>query len=102
MMHVDPSILPESPALLRIAVDGGEPSLALWTDGTLRDLRAAADRRLQSLDRLLALRRAEIQDTIETLRLAASARSRPGCGGDTGAGRARGGLGGGCHLSPEP
>jgi 2-dehydro-3-deoxy-D-arabinonate dehydratase len=68
-MRVDPGDLPRTPALLRITLRGEEPSLAVWTEGRLHDLRAASDHRVRSVDRLLDMRLSELRETIDHLQL---------------------------------
>lgn len=69
-MPIDPSHLPSVSALLRVTAGQESPSLALWSDGRLHDLRATSDHRLQSLDRVLELRLVELQTAINRLDLA--------------------------------
>jgi 2-dehydro-3-deoxy-D-arabinonate dehydratase len=69
-MPVNPDDLPRASALLRVTVGQKSPCLALWADGRLHDLRAASDQRLQSIDRVLELRLAELQTAIDRVELA--------------------------------
>jgi 2-dehydro-3-deoxy-D-arabinonate dehydratase len=69
-MPIDADILPPTPGLLRVQVPADGPSLALWEDGALRDLRAAPDSRLQSLDGLLQMRLQEMQEVFDALDIA--------------------------------
>lgn len=59
--------MPRTPALVRVASGGEEPSLALWTEDQLHDLRPVEDGRFQSIDRLLEMRLSELQETIDRL-----------------------------------
>ena len=65
-MSIDPSTLPSTPAILRVRGDDGSVRLAIW-NGSLRDLSAAADARLHSLDALLTLSLAELRPAFEAL-----------------------------------
>jgi 2-dehydro-3-deoxy-D-arabinonate dehydratase len=64
---IDLTLLPSTPALLRVRSPGGPPALALWRDGLLLDLSAAGDARLRSLDTLLGQPMAELRPLIEAI-----------------------------------
>src|SRR5690348_87176 len=61
---ITPGILPSAPSLVRVRA-GERALLALWLDGALHDLTAAADARLHDLDRLLELPRDEMQALLD-------------------------------------
>jgi len=63
--------LPAAPALLRLCSPQGDSRLALWRDGALRDLSAAADADLHSLDALLRLPVGETRRLLESNAIAA-------------------------------
>jgi 2-dehydro-3-deoxy-D-arabinonate dehydratase len=63
-MPIKPETFPSTPALVRVRA-GEEAKLALWIDGVLRDLTAAADARLHTLDALLGHSREAIQGLLD-------------------------------------
>lgn len=63
-MSIDLASLPVAPALIRVR-DRDTDKLALWREGILRDLSQAADVRVHSLDRLLALPLDEARSLLE-------------------------------------
>ena len=62
---MDVESLPHAPSLVRVGGRREPPRLALWREGSLRDLSAAPDARLQTLDRLLALPLAEARQLLD-------------------------------------
>lgn len=63
-MAIDPSALPAVPALLRVRHNSAD-KLALWRDGTLRDLSAGTDDRIRTLDHLLTVPLRDIRAILE-------------------------------------
>ncbi len=63
-MPVDLAFLPSVPALVRVR-HGDADTLAIWRDGVLRDLSAAADARVRSLDCLLGQPLDDVRSLLE-------------------------------------
>ncbi len=63
-MSIDLASLAAAPALIRVR-DGDADKLTLWRDRVLRDLSLAADVRVRTLDRLLALPLDEARSLLE-------------------------------------
>jgi 2-dehydro-3-deoxy-D-arabinonate dehydratase len=65
-MVIERSVLPPTPALVRVLTPTGVAKLTLWQNGVLRDLSAAHHPQVRTLDTLLSLPQAQIRAALES------------------------------------